>query len=42
MWLKNDERLAMYDRAQLSQTILGALEKIREIQEVLLEKVRKI
>lgn len=42
MWLKNDERLAMYDRAQLSQTILGALEKIREIQDVLLEKVRKI
>jgi len=42
MWLTNDERLAMYDSAQLSQTILGALEKIKEIQGVLLEKVKKI
>jgi hypothetical protein len=42
MWLSNDERLEMYDPAQLSETILGVLEKIKEIQSVLLEKVRKI
>jgi len=42
MWLKNDERLAMYDSEQLKQTIVGALEKIKEIQDVLLEKVKKI
>jgi hypothetical protein len=42
MWLSNDERLAMYDPEQLRQTILGVLDKIKEIQDVLLEKAVRI
>lgn len=42
MWLTNDERLSMHDPEQLRQTILGVLERIKEIQDVLLEKVTRI
>ena len=42
MWLKNDEKLAMYEPVQIQQTILGALIKIEEVQLELLEKVKKI
>lgn len=42
LWLTNDEKLALYDRAQLSQTILGVLEQIQVLQKVLLEKAKQI
>lgn len=42
MWLTNDERLALYNKAQLAQTIFGTLEKINTIQDVLLEKARSV
>jgi len=42
MWLTNDEKLAIYDREQLNQTILGVLAKISEVQHALLEKANKV
>lgn len=42
MWLTNDEKLAVYDRTQLNQTILGVLENIRTIQATLLDKAKKV
>ena len=42
MWLTNDEKLAIHDRTQLNQTILGVLQKIGEIQRELLERAKRI
>jgi hypothetical protein len=42
MWLTNDERLSLYDRAQMTHTIMGVLEKIRELQALLLEKAKRV
>mgnify|MGYP000848168346 CR=1 FL=1 len=42
MWLTNDEKLAIYDRVQINETILGVLDKIGKVQEELLEKVQNL
>jgi hypothetical protein len=42
LWLTNDEKLSIYDRVQLNQTILGVLDQIQDLQAVLLEKVKRI
>jgi len=42
LWLTNDEKLSIYDRVQLNQTILGVLDQIKDLQTVLLEKARRI
>ena len=42
LWLTNDEKLSIYDRVQLNQTILGVLDQIQDLQAVLLEKAQRI
>ena len=42
LWLTNDEKLAIYDRVQMKETIRGVLDKIGEVQEELFQKGRKL
>jgi hypothetical protein len=42
MWLTNDEKLDRFEPEQVNQTILGVLDKIIEIQSLLLEKAKKV
>ena len=42
MWLANDEKLARFHPIQVKQTILGALEDIKEVQLTLKEKVKRL
>lgn len=42
MWLTNDERLAIFNQDQLKASILESLGKITEIQNQMLEKVKKV
>jgi hypothetical protein len=42
LWLTNDAKLKMYDRAKLSMNILKLLEEIKRLQAVLFEKATSI
>jgi hypothetical protein len=42
LWLTNDAKLKLYDRARLNMNILKLLEEIRRLQAVLFEKATSI
>lgn len=42
MWLSNDERLALFRKDHVQQSILEVLGKIRLIQDEMLEKVERL
>ena len=42
LWLTNDEKLKLYDRAKLNMNIIKLLEEIKRLQAVLFEKATSI
>ena len=42
LWLTNDEKLKLYDRAKLSMNIIKLLEEIKRLQSLLFEKATSI
>ena len=42
LWLTDDEKLKLYDRAKLSVSIINLLEEIKRLQALLFEKATSI